>query len=157
MQILKSLILHNVVAITRIFIADMIRGKELTCSEHVMTEIFEEEKMVLLYRFSLEIGKAKNSLNLNLGTPLETDDHIVPTIPNNQMQSEVQAVRSVPTPEFNSQVWGRQLMIHTTPPFGMYVIEYYNSIYLKHLTCPHHYVFLICTTCWFSFVGFCYS
>lgn len=121
------------VTITTIFNADMVRGKELTCSENVMTEIFEEEKMVLLYRFSLEIGKAKNSLNLNLGTPLETDDHIVPTIPNHQMQSQGQAVRSAPTPEFNSQVWGRHLMIHTTLTFGIYVIEYY--VFLMYTTC----------------------
>ncbi|KAL0701425.1 hypothetical protein Bca4012_057547 [Brassica carinata] len=36
--------------------------------------------MVLLYRFSLEIEKAKNSLDLNLGPGVETGDHIVPSV-----------------------------------------------------------------------------
>nr|VDC75624.1 unnamed protein product [Brassica rapa] len=61
-------------------VLDMIRGNELLCSEQVLNEIFDEEKMVLLYRFSLEIQKAKNSLDLNLGPMVETDDHIVPNI-----------------------------------------------------------------------------
>ncbi|KAL0677979.1 hypothetical protein Bca4012_005960 [Brassica carinata] len=36
--------------------------------------------MVLLYRFLLEIEKAKNSLDLNLGPTVESGDHIVPSV-----------------------------------------------------------------------------
>lgn len=58
----------------------MIRGNEILCSQNVMAEIFNENEMVLLYRFSLEIEKAKNSLDLNLGPGVETGDHIVPSV-----------------------------------------------------------------------------
>ncbi|CAN7098979.1 unnamed protein product [Brassica rapa subsp. narinosa] len=44
-----------------------------------MAKVFNEDEMVLLYRFSLEIEKAKNSLDLNLGPAVESGDHIVPT------------------------------------------------------------------------------
>lgn len=57
----------------------MIRGNEILCSQSVMSEVFDEDEMVLLYRFSLEIEKAKNSLDLNLGPTVENGDHIVPT------------------------------------------------------------------------------
>ncbi|KAG2293103.1 hypothetical protein Bca52824_039772 [Brassica carinata] len=45
-----------------------------------MAEIFNEDEMVLLYRFLLEIEKAKNSLDLNLGPTVESGDHIVPSV-----------------------------------------------------------------------------
>lgn len=63
-------------------VLDMIRGKEFVCSQHAMDEIFEEDEIVLLYHFSMEIEKAKNNLDLNLGPTVETGDHIVPTIGN---------------------------------------------------------------------------
>ncbi|KAH0904077.1 hypothetical protein HID58_043580 [Brassica napus] len=59
---------------------DMIRGNEFLYSQSVMAEIFNEDEMVLLYRFSLEIEKAKNSLDLNLGPTVESGDHIVPSV-----------------------------------------------------------------------------
>ncbi|KAG2246864.1 hypothetical protein Bca52824_086492 [Brassica carinata] len=58
----------------------MIRGNEFLYSQSVMAEIFNEDEMVLLYRFSLEIEKAKNSLDLNLGPTVESGDHIVPSV-----------------------------------------------------------------------------
>lgn len=60
----------------------MVRGKEFVCSQGAMAEIFEESEMVLLYRFSMEIEKAKNSLDLNLGPTIEAADHIVPNVGN---------------------------------------------------------------------------
>lgn len=50
----------------------------MTCSEAVMTEFGDPEKMMLMYRFSMEVEKARNSLDLNLGVMPEMDDHIVP-------------------------------------------------------------------------------
>ncbi|KAG5407976.1 hypothetical protein IGI04_004295 [Brassica rapa subsp. trilocularis] len=63
-------------------VLDMVRGKEFVCSQGAMAEIFEESEMVLLYRFSMEIEKAKNSLDLNLGPTIEAADHIVPNVGN---------------------------------------------------------------------------
>lgn len=40
--------------------------------------------MLLLYRFSFEVEKARNCLDLNLGPNHETDDHIVPMVTNEQ-------------------------------------------------------------------------
>ncbi|XP_018450294.2 uncharacterized protein LOC108821798 [Raphanus sativus] len=60
-------------------VLDVIRVNEILCSQSVMSEVFDEDEMVLLYRFSLEIEKAKNSLDLNLGPTVENGDHIVPT------------------------------------------------------------------------------
>ncbi|CAN7074220.1 unnamed protein product [Brassica oleracea var. botrytis] len=63
-----------------VFRLHMIRGNEFLYSQSVMAEIFNEDEMVLLYRFSLEIEKAKNSLDLNLGPTVESGDHIVPSV-----------------------------------------------------------------------------
>ncbi|CAG7874564.1 unnamed protein product [Brassica rapa] len=121
-------------------VLDMIRGNELLCSEQVLNEIFDEEKMVLLYRFSLEIQKAKNSLDLNLGPMVETDDHIVPNIggeggthvqhgggvPNTEVQPDV-ARGELPTGDvpFNTPPHFAASMT-TTPRQSMYGPHYYT-------------------------------
>lgn len=62
--------------------ADLVRGQEIVCSEEVMNEIFDEDKMVVLYRFSFEIEKAKKSLDLNVGAGDGSGDHVVPLVNN---------------------------------------------------------------------------
>lgn len=62
-----------------IYLVALVRGQEVICSAELMHEIFDEEKMVLLYRFSLEIEKAKHSLDLNVGIADGSGDHVVPT------------------------------------------------------------------------------
>ncbi|KAL0733094.1 hypothetical protein Bca4012_009304 [Brassica carinata] len=47
-----------------------------------MNEIFDEDKMVVLYRFSFEIEKAKKSLDLNVGAGDGSGDHVVPLVNN---------------------------------------------------------------------------
>ncbi|CAN6882141.1 uncharacterized protein LOC125587842 [Brassica napus] len=63
-------------------IRDLIRGYEITCSTKVLHEIFDEDKMVLLYRFSFEIEKAKNSLDLNVAVGDGSGDHVIPVVNN---------------------------------------------------------------------------
>ncbi|KAL0750819.1 hypothetical protein Bca101_032822 [Brassica carinata] len=67
----------------------MIRGKKFVCSQCAMAAIFYEDEMVLLYRFSIEIEKDKNSLDLNLGPTVETVDHIVPSVANTRIVNHI--------------------------------------------------------------------
>ncbi|KAG2319166.1 hypothetical protein Bca52824_012379 [Brassica carinata] len=61
-------------------------GPEMVCSDSVMREIFNDEEMVLLYRFSFEMEKARRSLDLNVQPPPEepvvamsmSEDSVVP-------------------------------------------------------------------------------
>ncbi|KAL0732426.1 hypothetical protein Bca4012_008635 [Brassica carinata] len=48
----------------------VIRHDEMVCSEEVLKEVFSEDKMVLLHRFSLEVEKAKITKDLNANPPL---------------------------------------------------------------------------------------
>lgn len=48
------------------------------CSEEVITEFNDPGKLMLMYRFSMEVEKARNSLDLNVRVEPETGDHIVP-------------------------------------------------------------------------------
>ncbi|KAH0879564.1 hypothetical protein HID58_066958 [Brassica napus] len=57
---------------------DMAHGQELVCSDEVLKEIFSEAEMVSLYRFSFEIERARNRLDLNVGADDITGDHVVP-------------------------------------------------------------------------------
>ncbi|KAG2307234.1 hypothetical protein Bca52824_026982 [Brassica carinata] len=43
--------------------------REMVCSDSVMREIFNDEEMVLLYRFSFEMEKARRSLDLDVQPP----------------------------------------------------------------------------------------
>ncbi|KAL0712698.1 hypothetical protein Bca4012_019676 [Brassica carinata] len=61
-------------------INDILRKNEITCSVEVVKEIFDEEKMVMLYRFSMEAEKAKNSVDLNVADKVDNGDHIVPNV-----------------------------------------------------------------------------
>ncbi|KAL0731984.1 hypothetical protein Bca4012_028078 [Brassica carinata] len=62
--------------------------REMVCSDSVMREIFNEEEMVLLYRFSFEMEKARRSLDLNVQPPPEepvvamsmSEDSVVPEV-----------------------------------------------------------------------------
>lgn len=58
--------------------AEIVRGQEIYCRVEVLNEIFSEEKMVVLYRFSFEIEKARNRLDLNVGAGDFYRDHVVP-------------------------------------------------------------------------------
>ncbi|KAJ4904657.1 Uncharacterized protein Rs2_18608 [Raphanus sativus] len=58
----------------------MSRGR-LTCSEEVINEFNDPEKLMLMHRFSLEVDKATNSLDLNVGVDPGMGDHIVPIAP----------------------------------------------------------------------------
>lgn len=62
--------------------------REMVCSDSVMREIFNDEEMVLLYRFSFEMEKARRSLDLNVQPPPEepvvamsmSEDSVVPEV-----------------------------------------------------------------------------
>ncbi|WZZ90041.1 hypothetical protein YC2023_118620 [Brassica napus] len=57
---------------------DMARGQELVCSDQALKETFTEADLVSLYRFSFEIERARNRLDLNVGAADITGDHVVP-------------------------------------------------------------------------------
>lgn len=97
----------------------MIRGNEITTNESVVTEIFQEEILLSLYRFSLEIRKAKTSIDLNLGNTMETDDHIVPTVDNNDVHRHGGVVRTTGNEEELYQGGMRVTGFNTTAAFGM--------------------------------------
>lgn len=50
------------------------------CSVEVLNEIFDEEKMVMLHRFSMEAERAKNTIDLNVVNNVENGDRIVPNV-----------------------------------------------------------------------------
>ncbi|CAN7032660.1 unnamed protein product [Brassica oleracea var. botrytis] len=52
--------------------------KELVCSGQALKETFTEADLVSLYRFSFEIERARNRLDLNVGAADITGDHVVP-------------------------------------------------------------------------------
>ncbi|CAN6870697.1 unnamed protein product [Brassica oleracea] len=56
----------------------MARGQELVCSDQALKETFTEADLVSLYRFSFEIERARNRLDLNVGAADITGDHVVP-------------------------------------------------------------------------------
>ena len=133
--------------LTTSLLIDMTRGNELLCSEQVLNQIFDEEKMVLLYRFSLEIQKAKNSLDLNLGLMVETDDHIVPNI-GGEGETRVQHGGGVPNTEVQPDVARGDLPTgdvpsNTPPHFGMILYLHFVFTYLT-IMC-HNYKHIYCS------------
>ncbi|KAG2294282.1 hypothetical protein Bca52824_040951 [Brassica carinata] len=52
-------------------INDEVDDDELKCSGRVLKEIFSEEKLVLVYRYSFEIEKAKSIIDLNVRPPVD--------------------------------------------------------------------------------------
>ncbi|KAF3552661.1 hypothetical protein DY000_02004744 [Brassica cretica] len=50
---------------------DEVGDDELKCSGRVLKEIFSEEKLVLVYRYSFEIEKAKSIIDLNVRPPVD--------------------------------------------------------------------------------------
>ncbi|KAG2301523.1 hypothetical protein Bca52824_030174 [Brassica carinata] len=66
----------------------------ITCSEDVISEFNDPEKMMLMYRFSMEVDKARRSLDLNVDVNPTMGDHIVPTAEN-------QPVITQPQPDAN--------------------------------------------------------
>lgn len=105
------------------------------CSDRVLNEIFDEEKMILLYRFSLEIQKAKNSLDLNLGTTVETDDHIVPSVGNGQIALQVDQIRSVINTYGDAAVGRGHVPYFTAPQVGMNLFAFSFFIYITRFPC----------------------
>ncbi|KAL0716909.1 hypothetical protein Bca4012_066231 [Brassica carinata] len=63
-------------------INEIIGDEEIRCSKRVLEELFNEEKMVIIFRFAMEIEKAKNSLDLNVDVDDGYGDHIVPVLGN---------------------------------------------------------------------------
>ncbi|KAL0718049.1 hypothetical protein Bca4012_067371 [Brassica carinata] len=49
------------------------------CTMRMLSQIYNEDKAVELYRFAMEIDKAQNVVDLNVGPADDNDDHIVPT------------------------------------------------------------------------------
>ncbi|CAH8382616.1 unnamed protein product [Eruca vesicaria subsp. sativa] len=96
-------------------VLDIIRGNEILCSDRMLNHIFNQNEMVLLYRFSLEIEKAKNSLDLNLRPNLKTDDHIVHNIGNNNVDTHVQNVPDVANLEGATHISGPNVPYHASP------------------------------------------
>lgn len=60
----------------------MTRGR-LLCSEEVVREFNDPEKLMLMYRFSMEAEKARQSLNLNVDVHPRIVEQVVPTADNN--------------------------------------------------------------------------
>ncbi|CAH8382653.1 unnamed protein product [Eruca vesicaria subsp. sativa] len=71
-------------------VLDIIRGNKILYSDRLLNQMFDEDEMLLVYRFSLEMEKAKNSLDLNIGPQVEADDHIFPNIGNDYVETHVQ-------------------------------------------------------------------
>ncbi|CAN6871119.1 unnamed protein product [Brassica oleracea] len=117
-------------------VLDMIRGKKFVCSQCAMAAIFYEDEMVLLYRFSIEIEKDKNSLDLNLGPTVETVDHIVPSVANTRIvnhiggegfkKSTANALTVFNFPGFHHVSRGRRF--RTSVPSPTYDPHYYTPI-----------------------------
>ncbi|CAH8357180.1 unnamed protein product [Eruca vesicaria subsp. sativa] len=61
--------------------AIMTEGR-ITCREEVIREFNDPEKLMLMYRFSMEVEKARKSLDLNVDVQINHDDHIVPNVNN---------------------------------------------------------------------------
>uniref|UniRef100_M4CDT3 Uncharacterized protein n=1 Tax=Brassica campestris TaxID=3711 RepID=M4CDT3_BRACM len=60
----------------------MTRGR-LLCSEEVVREFNDPEKLMLMYRFSMEAEKARQSLDLNVDVHPRIVEQVVPTADNN--------------------------------------------------------------------------
>ncbi|KAL0681539.1 hypothetical protein Bca4012_048386 [Brassica carinata] len=63
-------------------INEIIGDDEIKCPRRFLEELFNQDKMVVIFRFALEVEKARNSLDLNLGVVDGNGDHIVPDISN---------------------------------------------------------------------------
>ncbi|KAG2298308.1 hypothetical protein Bca52824_034780 [Brassica carinata] len=61
-------------------IKEIMGGVCFRCTMRMLSQIFNEDKAVGLYRFAMEIEKAQNILDLNVGPGDDNDDHIVPTV-----------------------------------------------------------------------------
>ncbi|KAG2298944.1 hypothetical protein Bca52824_035416 [Brassica carinata] len=59
-------------------VRDLVCGQVMLCSDQVLHKVFTEEEMVLLYRFSFEIERSRNRVDLNVGAPEITGDLVVP-------------------------------------------------------------------------------
>ncbi|KAF3566836.1 hypothetical protein DY000_02015229 [Brassica cretica] len=70
-------------------INEMVGGQELLRSDQVLEEIFSEAELVSLYRFSFEIERARNRLDLKIGAANTTGDDVVPQ----QIQQNLTPVR----------------------------------------------------------------
>lgn len=66
----------------------------------MLSEVFGQEKLVLLYRFSMEIEKAKNCLDLNVRAQADVGDHIVPSV-DNQVLVAPEIINGIPTNAIN--------------------------------------------------------
>lgn len=124
----------------------MIRGNEIVCSDHVLNELFDEQKMVLLYCFSLEIEKAKTSLNLNLANMVETDDHIVPNVGNADVETHVEAGGGVVNTEINAAAETGHVPFNNPTQFGLFFFHIFcYLIMLLHSPENHkHLLYLFC-------------
>ena len=58
------------------------------CSEEVIREFNDPEKLMLMYRFSMEVEKARLSLDLNVDVVPRMGDHIVPTAANHPVVNQ---------------------------------------------------------------------
>ncbi|CAH8319649.1 unnamed protein product [Eruca vesicaria subsp. sativa] len=99
-------------------VLDIIRGNEILSSDRMLYHIFDENEMVLLYRFSLEMEMAKNSIDLNLGPMLEIDDHIVPNIGIDNVDTHVQNVPDVGNHEVDNHITGPNVPFNASPHLG---------------------------------------
>ncbi|KAF2536523.1 hypothetical protein F2Q70_00004298 [Brassica cretica] len=123
-------------------VLDMIRGNEIVCSDHVLNELFDEQKMVLLYRFSLEIEKAKTSLNLNLANMVETDDHIVPNVGNADVETHAEAGGVVVNTEINAAAETGHVPFNNPTQLGFHSVNtagYVRASLPPTMYDPHYY------------------
>jgi len=47
-------------------VAEIIGDDEINCPRRFLEELFNQDKMVVIFCFALEVEKARNSLDLNL-------------------------------------------------------------------------------------------
>lgn len=59
--------------------AEITGNEEIKLPRRILEELFND---VVVFRFAIEIEKAKNSLDLNVGLDDEPGDHIVPVLDN---------------------------------------------------------------------------
>ncbi|CAF1745401.1 hypothetical protein Bca4012_043833 [Brassica carinata] len=89
-------------------INEMVGGQELLCSDQVLEEIFSEAELVSLYRFSFEIERARNRLDLKIGAANTTGDDVVPQ----QIQQNVRE------PRLSAQIGSLTTATELMPPLN---------------------------------------
>ncbi|KAH0879563.1 hypothetical protein HID58_066957, partial [Brassica napus] len=73
------------------FINTEVGDDEIKCNGRVLKEIFSEEKLLLIYRYSLDIEKAQTSIDLNISPtlPIGKNNIAIPDTQNNSIEVSI--------------------------------------------------------------------